>query len=192
MASAPPFTTRLLRHGLPPGTVGTVASLGEELRARTQHTGKEYAAMIDAASGALVGAVLEGSSSKVDITPHLQLLAAAGAYVQLHTHPSPLSFSRHDVALLINTPPIRSMIVYAQGTRCYAMTKSAQWDRLLGKTSPEGLTRRMVELYEEARGSRAIRQTYRAHQVRGDADAAAIDAIWGAIAPRLSLRYISY
>ena len=60
-----PEVVALLRgHGVGPGAAQRVARIGERLRQRTETSGHEFAALVDAASGMLVDSVIEGSESR--------------------------------------------------------------------------------------------------------------------------------
>jgi len=112
-----PIIQQLREYGLAARVALEVAQLGETLLARTQESGTEFAAMVDADSGARVGAMLGGKTDAVNISAHIAAMKPGRQYVHLHTHPGSSSFSGRDVATFIAHGQIQTMgVVGADGT----------------------------------------------------------------------------
>jgi len=105
---------RVLRvHGLNGVAAAEAWTTAQELVRGTRRRGIEHAATLDADNGRPIGPVLTGSASSTDLTPHVTRFAQGRAYVQIHTHPHPLStsFSDLDMLVLATQPSIRAMVV---------------------------------------------------------------------------------
>lgn len=88
--------------------------------------------MLDAATGEQVGPVVSGSSDRIDASPQLEAIRhrAGKFHVHFHTHPGNSSFSDLDVAFLITSQSIRTIVVAGLDGRWYAMSKRepcAEW-----------------------------------------------------------------
>jgi hypothetical protein len=100
-----------------------IARGGETLRRRTVQTGTEFAALIDAATGALVGPPLEGQEEHVDLAPQMAALRPGRRYLHLHTHPASSSFSDLDLRVFLRHPELRHMAVVGQDGSWYLASK---------------------------------------------------------------------
>jgi hypothetical protein len=116
----------LLRsHGLRARTAQTLAQLGAVLREQTAQTGRDYAALVDDATGAQVGAILGGDAVQVNLRPHLELLEPGRRYAHLHTHPLSSSFSDFDLSILLGHPELRTIAVVGPDGGWYVLSKRA-------------------------------------------------------------------
>lgn len=118
------FTRLAQEHGISRNTAFMVEKIGEDIRQRTIRHGVEYAAMVDMDSGEMLGEILGGQQSAVDISKHIRQMKPGKKYVQIHTHPRSSSFSAEDIMLLYRYD-IGAMAVFGADGRKYIMSKVA-------------------------------------------------------------------
>lgn len=118
--------TRLLReHGVGEEAARAVEHLGAELRVHARERDAEFAAMVDAETGAQVGEILSGGRSEVRIGPHLDAVVAGRQYVHLHTHPGSSSFSSTDATVFAQTTGLQVMAVVGADGTWYVLSRRA-------------------------------------------------------------------
>lgn len=89
---------------------------------QTEH-GVEFAAMLDARTGASLAPYLRGTATSVITEPHLRSMVPGREYVQVHSHPTATTFSIDDIAILFDYyPSIRSTVVVAAEGWWYVMS----------------------------------------------------------------------
>jgi hypothetical protein len=116
------FTRLAQEHGISRNAAAIVEKIGEDIRQRTIRSGVEYAAMVDMESGEMLGEILGGQQSAVDIGEHIRQMKPGKKYVQIHTHPRSSSFSPQDIMLLYRYD-IGAMVVFGADGRKYVMSK---------------------------------------------------------------------
>lgn len=79
--------------------------------------------MLDAETGAVVGAELSGTERGVDIRPHLEVLPKGRRYVQVHTHPRSTAFPDVDAVLLVQHAGLDVMLVIGLDGTWYVLSK---------------------------------------------------------------------
>ena len=109
-------------HGISRDAAAIIEKIGEDIRQRTVRHGIEYAAMVDMDSGEMLGEILDGQQSAVDIGEHIRQMKPGKRYVQIHTHPRSSSFSPQDIMLLYRYD-IGAMAVFGADGRKYVMSK---------------------------------------------------------------------
>jgi hypothetical protein len=185
MVGDDPFFALLTRRGFTPAAALATASVTSQIRTMSGQAGVEYAAMLDANSGALVGAIRRGDARRVSIEAHLRALEPGHAYVQIHTHlTSPTwSFSLDDGVLFAAYPAIRAMVVVGvNGTRYLLSRHSAS--RGVDAALMDRIWRR-----EAARHVPAFRERIAAGLSTVEAERALRHEIWRTVAARFRLRY---
>lgn len=176
----------LLRgHGLRPRTAQAIGQLGEELRARTEQHGREFAALLAAGTGALVGPVVGGQPDEVPIGGQLQAMRAGRRYVHLHSHPAPsAAFSDADVGTFVAYAYLRTVAVIGVDRTWYVLSKVPGRGPALRAEVERRFTDEVAALAPKyARlirsGPVSAAQAWRLHT----------HEVWERLAPRLGLRY---
>jgi hypothetical protein len=174
----------LERHGLTAVAADSVRAHGLRLREEMLRQRQEQGAMIDAETGEQLGGDVPGTSDRVEMGPLLRLMEPGRRYAVVHTHPSSLSLSPHDAALVLR---FRSVCVIS------SVGKDGGWCVLSADPA------RTVPTLEEM--AAAYRETYQATLgtyielvqagtlTRGEAQRAQSHDIWVRAAPPLGLRY---
>lgn len=103
----------LERHGVGRMAAVAVRRVGERLRRRAVGERVEFAALLDAESGAVLDDIRQGGKGEVDIADLLMVLEPRRQYVLLHTHPGNVPFSPDDVGLFVSYPGLRAATVVA-------------------------------------------------------------------------------
>ena len=163
----------LHQHGLARHVGAQLWMLSRTMLPTTRRRGREYAAMLDAESGRMVGTVISGGEDYVDLRPHISMFIKNRQYVQFHTHPGSSSFSDADVATLLSWNQIHVMVVAGVDGTWYALSRLGP-TRLSAVEAAEALLAEMDRLQEERPDSSLRECTHLA---------------WIAIAHRLGLRY---
>ena len=117
------FDHILVRHGLSEAAAQRIIRLGRELRRRTRRAGTEFAALVDADAGVPAGAIIQGTASVTDISPHLALVDPRRRYVNLHTHVRGTAPSDTDGAQLALVPPLVAMVVWGANDVRYVLSR---------------------------------------------------------------------
>lgn len=186
MSDADPFVGLLVRHRLPQAAAPAVARLAERLRALSERDSVEYAAMLDAGSGAEVGPILRGGPTHVSIGEHLHALELGRSYVQLHTHLTSPTWSLwlEDGVLFAAHPPIRAMVVVGvDGTR-YVLSRGSDSAAIPPELMDRAWRQEAVRLLPSFRPRVATGRLS-----KGEAEATLRDQIWRSVATRFGLRY---
>jgi hypothetical protein len=175
-------------HGWSLGAASQVEGASEEIRQLTLRHGVEYAAMVEAASGARLGRYLRGTKYEVNCAEHLQEMKPGRGYILMHTHPSSCSFSEQDATLLYSFrgPGANIQSVYvvgADGAR-YVISRSP------GREVAEPATIRSAFWAEIHRLQPKHESKIRTREMTsGQAWKAHTHEAWTNIAARLGLRY---
>jgi hypothetical protein len=176
----------LRRHGLSRQGVDGVIRLAAVVRVLSERRAAEVAAMVDAATGEQLGAIVLGHEDGVSIWPHLLAMMPGRAYVQIHTHlTSPTwSFSLDDAAIFATYNGVYSMVVIGVDGTGFALSRAAAGQDV----SAAALDRawRLAAL--------ALLPSYRARLQVGDvsrveAESALRDRVWRMVARQFGLRY---
>jgi hypothetical protein len=116
LPQADPLVVRFLETvGVSRQVAPTLARAGELLHrlAALAPAGTEFAAALDAVSGASVGPHVRGTHHVVDIWPLLAQMHPGRTYVVVHTHPAGSSFSLDDALYFVATPPMQMLAAIA-------------------------------------------------------------------------------
>jgi hypothetical protein len=117
-----PLASTLSAHGLSDVAAQALRAAGDDIRIRTELFGVEFAVTLDADTGVQVGSVLTGSSTRVDITPHIDSMVARRRYVLLHSHPASESCSAADASLLVLVPRIAVVVAIGEDATWYVLS----------------------------------------------------------------------
>jgi hypothetical protein len=114
----------LLRaHGLPAEAAQRIARAGVTLCGRTVRSGLEVAVILEVETGRPVGATVEGTVDKIDVSLQMAGLRPGRRYVHLHTHPGNSSFSDDDLRVLLRHSELRTMAVVGGNGSWYLLSK---------------------------------------------------------------------
>jgi len=179
-----PLLHVLTRHGISDAAARAIQAVSQDVRARTLAHRVEFAAMLDAETGEMIGAIIQGERLRTEIRSHIDAMRSERGYVQVHTHPGSRSFSPEDMVLLAAFRTVCAMVVAgADGTMYVASFVAearsldtelilsawdAEWDILLLFYGPL-IVSGALTLDEAARAQ--------SHEV------------WLRLAPRFGLRY---
>lgn len=144
------------------------------MRRDTRRRGVEFAAMVDAETGAEIGRVLSGTPDGGDIRPHLALMQPGRRYVQMHTHPGNTAPSHIDVLLLLTQEQVQTVAVVGVDGSWYALSRGSSGRVASAHDAAERLVRTLHRL-AAAEPSAPLRD--RSHRA------------WLEIAQDLGLRY---
>jgi hypothetical protein len=174
----------LTAHGLSPAVAEAVRRLGITVRERVIREPTECGTFIDAASGAQLGEIVDGTSNRLDVSALLRAMLLEHRYVCVHGHPWDDSFSPHDVALVLRFQAV--CIVSAVG-------KNGHWHVVsLDPDADPAAPENMLAAFNAARALVAPRYealVQSGQMIRREAQSAATHEVWKAIVPRLGLRY---
>jgi hypothetical protein len=183
----------LVACGLSPGVAGKAYALGQSVRrhmTQARHDERvEWGDMIDSATGALIGSLLEGERKGVNLGPHIAALQAQPGTggVSIHTHPGNSSFSEYDAKILIDGARhgVRAIVVVGADNTWYVMSLKP------GEPSVSSFAD-VLRQYEDA--FEATDPLYQAMVHFESIDekrawAAQSHLLWETIAPALGVRY---
>jgi hypothetical protein len=100
-----------------------IAATSSELRRLALLRGAEIAATFHAQSGAMIGELISGGGSEVDIEPHLNAMLSGSTYVSVHTHRASTSFSDADALVLAVNRLVTCVVAIGTDGTWYLLSK---------------------------------------------------------------------
>lgn len=180
----PGLLMALEAHGASHAAAEAAQRLGEQVRRSSARERREFAALLDAQSGAQIGTIIRGEKGEVNIASLLEAMAPGHDYVLLHTHPGAAPISENDVAIFLEHRALRVMGVVGVRRNWYLLSHMAG--------HPHPMAPEVLQAYRDAED--ALRPHFLGLRQSGRLSGAAayrelVHEAWGRVASQFGLRY---